>query len=316
MLFLEDRLVVSSHSQAKVLTEVRVQGSSCELFLLHTKLTPEQLRIAMSRPLALAGLRRAVPASRAVARQVGRAGARYLSCRIRKMVMSDPASREGIVPEGNISGRAALYKKDFWDEENPKFSEPWYRLEKAARIISRLASTNQCSLLDIGCGPGTLMRLLPANVHYYGIDIAIHNPAPNLIEADLIESEIAFGDKRFDLIAALGVFEYLGQAQSRKFAEIARVLNDGGKFFVTYTNFGHRKKQIYEAFSNVQPLDSFRRDLRRYFNIDESFPASHNWRHSQPSRGLIKAANMRVSVNVPFLSPLLAVDYFFICSPR
>ena len=60
------------------------------------------------------------------------------------------------------------------------------------------------------------MRLLPANIRYYGIDIAIHNPAPNLMEADLVESEIAFGDKRFDLISALGVFEYVGQSQSRK----------------------------------------------------------------------------------------------------
>ena len=32
-------------------TIVRIQGSSCELFLLYTKLTPEQLRIAMSRTL-------------------------------------------------------------------------------------------------------------------------------------------------------------------------------------------------------------------------------------------------------------------------
>jgi hypothetical protein len=106
VLFLEDRLVVSAHRQAKVLAEVpysqvedveiggpglvktggrfvgggfgvtgavegmaiaavlntlttrtsvktvvRIQGTSCELFLLHTRLTPEQLRIAMSRPL-------------------------------------------------------------------------------------------------------------------------------------------------------------------------------------------------------------------------------------------------------------------------
>jgi hypothetical protein len=106
VLFLEDRLVVSAHRQAKVLTEVpysqvedveiggpglvktgggfvgggfgvtgavegmaiaavlnslttrtsvktivRIQGTSCELFLLHARLTPEQLRIAMSRPL-------------------------------------------------------------------------------------------------------------------------------------------------------------------------------------------------------------------------------------------------------------------------
>ena len=81
-----------------------------------------------------------------------------------------------------------------------------------------------------------------------------------------------------------------------KFAEIARLLNIGGKFLVTYTNFGHRRKRIYEAFSNVQPLDAFRQDLQRYFTIDNSFPASHNWKHSQPSRELVKAVNMHVNV--------------------
>jgi SAM-dependent methyltransferase len=232
------------------------------------------------------------------------------------MSMSDPARSKGMVPERGVSDLAAHYKRDFWDEENLKFSEPWYRLEKSARIISRLAGRRECTLLDVGCGPATLMRLLPANIRYYGIDIAIHNPAPNLIEADLLESEIAFGDKRFDLIAALGVFEYVSQLQSRKFSEIAKILNYNGKFIVTYTNFGHRKKRIYEAFSNVQTLDSFRQDLRHYFTIDKSFPASHNWKHSQPSRKLVKAANMHVSVNVPIISPVLAVDYFFICSPR
>ena len=230
--------------------------------------------------------------------------------------MSDPAGGRGLVPEGNLGERASVYKRDFWEEENLKFDEPWYRLEKSARIISRLAGGRECTLLDVGCGPAALMRLLPVNIHYYGIDIAIHDPAPNLIEADLVESEIAFGGKRFDLITALGVFEYIGQSQSRKFSEIARLLNPGGKFIVTYTNFGHRKKRIYEAFSNVQPLDSFRRDLRRYFNVDKSFPASHNWKHSQPDRELVKAANMQVSFNIPLVSRALAVDYFFICSPR
>src|SRR5579863_8487696 len=203
--------------------------------------------------------------------------------------MNDSTSNKGTVRGGDINARASRYKRDFWDEENLKFGEPWYRLEKSARIISRLAGGRECTLLDIGCGPATLMRLLPANIHYFGIDIAIHNPAPNLIEADLVESEIAFGDQRFDLIAALGVFEYLGDSQSRKFAEIAKILNGDGKFIVTYTNFGHRRKRIYEPFSNVQPLDSFRRDLQRHFTIDRSFPASHNWKHSQPSRELIKA---------------------------
>ncbi len=38
-------------TRTSIKTVVRIQGTSCELFLLHTRLTPEQLRIAMSRPL-------------------------------------------------------------------------------------------------------------------------------------------------------------------------------------------------------------------------------------------------------------------------
>lgn len=119
VLFLEDRLVVFAHRQAKVLVElpysqvedveiggpglvktgggfvgggfgvsgavegmaiatvlntltmrtsiktvVRIQGTSCELFLLHTRLTPEQLRIAMSRPLGAIRSARATQAAR------------------------------------------------------------------------------------------------------------------------------------------------------------------------------------------------------------------------------------------------------------
>jgi SAM-dependent methyltransferase len=231
------------------------------------------------------------------------------------MVMEDTAGGKGTAPGSSLSGRVDQYKKDFWGKANLKFGEPWYRLRKAARIIDGLAGGRACTLLDIGCGPATLMRLLPPYIQYFGIDIAIQEPAPNLIEADLVESEIAFDGRRFDLVTALGVFEYVGDVQSRKFSEIARLLNGGGKFLVTYTNFGHRKKRIYEAFSNVQPLESFRRDLRRYFTIDRSFPASHNWKHSQPDRNFVKAANMHVNMNIPILSPVLAVDYFFICSP-
>ena len=118
VLFLEDRLVVLAHRQAKVLAEVpysqvedveiggpglvktgggfvgggfgvngavegmaiaavlntlttrtsvktivRIQGTSCELFLLYTKLTPEQLRITMSRPLGAIRSARATQAT-------------------------------------------------------------------------------------------------------------------------------------------------------------------------------------------------------------------------------------------------------------
>ena len=80
------------------------------------------------------------------------------------------------------------------------------------------------SLLDIGCGPATLERLIPPTVRYHGIDIAIHEQAPNLIEADIVKSPIRFGDQKFDIVLAQGFFEYVGDYQSQKFDEIAQLL--------------------------------------------------------------------------------------------
>ena len=226
--------------------------------------------------------------------------------------MSDPAGGESFVSEGIIG--STLHKKDFWSTENLKYSRPHYRLEKSARVINRLARGRRCTLLDVGCGPATLMSLLGPNIQYYGIDIAIHDPAPNLIEADFLETPIRFDDKRFDIILAQGVFEYMGNFQAQKFAEIAGLLNDRGIFVVSYVNFNHRERYIYEPYSNVQTLNDFRQSLAQHFQIHKFFPTSHNWNHSEPNRKLLKAANMHININIPFVSRALAVEYFFVCS--
>ncbi len=228
--------------------------------------------------------------------------------------MNDPAGGPGSVSAGKIGD--TLHKKDFWSQENLKYSRPHYRLEKSARIINRLARGRRCTLLDVGCGPATLMSLLQSNIQYYGIDIAIHDPAPNLLEADFLETPIRFDDKRFDIILAQGFFEYAGNLQTQKFAEIAGLLNDNGTFVVSYVNFGHRKRYIYEPYSNVQTLNDFRQSLAQHFIIHKFFPTSHNWNHSEPNRKFLRAANMHIDINVPFISRILAVEYFFICSAR
>lgn len=46
-----------------ITTVVRIQGTGCELFLLHTRLTPERLRIEMSRPLGAIRSARATQAA-------------------------------------------------------------------------------------------------------------------------------------------------------------------------------------------------------------------------------------------------------------
>ena len=207
------------------------------------------------------------------------------------------------------------YGQSFWRTESRKFSEPWYRLEKTTRLIGTLTHGRKCELLDVGCGPATLMRMLPPNIEYHGIDIAIHDPAPNLLEADLLEAPIAFGEMQFDIVVAQGLFEYLGGAQAQKFVEISQVLRPSGFFIVTYTNFGHRRRYVSEAFSNVQPFEQFRASLSQYFTIDRIIPESHNWKHAQPNRPWLKLLNLHVNRRVPLISRKLAVEYYFVCSP-
>jgi SAM-dependent methyltransferase len=228
--------------------------------------------------------------------------------------MNDPASAKGIAPKDAADDTVRYRKKDFWSKESPTWSQPHYRLEKAARLINRLAQGKKCTLLDVGCGPATLMRQLTPNIEYFGIDIAIPEPAPNLIEADVLESPIRVGDSRFDIVLAQGLFEYVGDYQSQKFAEIAEILNEKGTFIVSYTNFAHRNRNVYWLYNNVQSLDSFRESLSRHFRINRYFPTSYNWSHTEPKRKIIKALNMPIYAKIPIVSPILAVEYFFICS--
>jgi len=227
--------------------------------------------------------------------------------------MNDQTGVSARVPIDNVS-TAQAYR--FWREANVKFNVPHYRMRKTARIVKRLAGERDSDLLDLGCGPATLATLLPANIRYHGMDIAIHQPAPNLIQADLRESPIRFGDQQFDIVVAQGVFEYLGDSQLQKFDEISKILKADGRFLVSYWNFSHRKTYVYHAFNNVQPLADFRNDLSQFFKVERYFPASHNWRHTGPNRRITRAINMPIELHIPLVSPLLAVEYFFICAPR
>jgi SAM-dependent methyltransferase len=230
--------------------------------------------------------------------------------------MNDRATGKDDPQQGRPGGTTQAYKKDFWSKEHHKFTQPHFRLERCARIINKIARGRECDLLDVGCGPATLARLLHPNVRYHGIDIAVSDPAPNLLEMDFLQAPIAFGGASFDIVLAQGVFEYVEDMQSQKFAEIAGLLSQNGTFIVSYTNFGHRKKQLYAPFSNVRPIAEFRAGLARHFTVDKTFPVSHNWYHGQPSRWFMKAAQMNISLNIPLISPVLAVEYFFFCSAR
>lgn len=202
----------------------------------------------------------------------------------------------------------------WWQHEGLIYFQLHYRLVKCARIVNSLAGGRECDLLDVGCGPATLSHLLQNNIHYYGIDIKLHDPTPNLLEMDLTKNEINFQNKSFDLIVAQGLFEYIGEFQNKKFSEIKRNLKVNGKFITTYYNFSHIHSQIYPIYNNIMTLKDFRKDLSSVFRIERSFPSSHNWIGTEPRRAWLKKLQMHLYVNIPFISPLLGVEYFFICS--
>lgn len=208
------------------------------------------------------------------------------------------------------------YKRGFWSKENLNYVEPHFRLTKAAEIINRIARGTECDLLDVGCGPAALARLLEKNVRYHGIDIAIQNPEYNLIEMDFVENPIQFSDKKFDIIIGQGVFEYIGNVQAQKFAEIAGLLKEGGRFIATYVNFDHLNRNIYWPYNNIQSFEDFRKSLSEFFRVDRFFPTSQRWRHDEPRTRLKRAIQMRINVNIPYISRRFAVEYFFICLRR
>jgi len=209
------------------------------------------------------------------------------------------------------------WNREHWIASTDFYKRPYLRLEKCANIVNSLVETREIDLLDIGCGPATLVRYLRSNIRYHGIDIAIHKPAANLIEMDVTREPIMFRNKRFDLIVAAGLFEYLGTFQRPKLREIQDLLKEDGKFVVTFTNFAHVHPPLQEpAYNNTTSIQVFLDDLRTFFRVERHFPSSHNWVRREPKRRWLYWMNMRFSANIPFVSHRLACNYFFICSHK
>jgi SAM-dependent methyltransferase len=205
-------------------------------------------------------------------------------------------------------------KKDYWIVENRQYAVPSFRLCKCARMIDALANGKPCTLLDVGCGPAALRALLPRNIDYYGIDIAIQASAEYLREVDFAAGPISYDGRRFDFVTGLGILEYMGTLQTRKFQEIAKLLKPDGKLIFSYINFGHLRLRIWPNYNNVQSIAAMKNSLRGIFQVEQCFPASHHWRQKQPGKFSLRPLQMHINFNLPVLSPLFAVEYFFICS--
>lgn len=207
-----------------------------------------------------------------------------------------------------------LFGREHWIKRHDFYKTRYFRLEKCAKIVNSISEKPNCHLLDVGCGPATLSKLLDSNINYYGMDLVIQEPAPNLIEIDITKNEIKYKDKQFDIIVAAGLFEYMGDLQNSKLSEIELLLKKNGKFITTYTNFSHVHKVILPSYNNIKSIDDFRKDLSSFFVVEKYFPSSHNWHPWEPQRRILNKFQMHLNAKIPIFSSLFAVNYFFICS--
>jgi SAM-dependent methyltransferase len=135
----------------------------------------------------------------------------------------------------------------FYDEvfqRNRGIQCKWHH-HKFRRIVEEIGHVSKH--LDFGCGPGTLVHLLPPKISAVGVDIA----APQLSYAEknyagpekqfirIDSSQLPFSDQTFDSISCVEVIEHLELKLTREILkEFIRVLRPGGKLIVTTPNYG------------------------------------------------------------------------------
>jgi SAM-dependent methyltransferase len=144
------------------------------------------------------------------------------------------------------------------------------------------------TILDIGCGTGSLLRYLPNDVTYFGYDI---NPAyiaaaqrrhgdrgRFLCARAGQEPHDLFGDTKFDFVIALALLHHLDDEEAHGVLALARrTLRAGGVFFAVDAVLHERQSLLAKAVilldrgGNVRSPEGYRRML------DSHFPRVEQW---------------------------------------
>lgn len=137
--------------------------------------------------------------------------------------------------------------QDVYREDLPQgfFSfEMRRRLEVVTALLTaQIQSMDNPDVLECGCGPGDILELLaPLRCKLTGLDLnpryldlaAEKVPAATLFDANV--EQLPFPDASFDVVYAVGVFQYLSDERAAA-REICRVTKDGGVVLISFANY-------------------------------------------------------------------------------
>jgi SAM-dependent methyltransferase len=117
----------------------------------------------------------------------------------------------------------------------------WHH-HKFDRILQELSGSTEH--LDFGCGPGTLIGLLPEQTRAVGVDIAApqieyaRQHYPSKIFLTIKPGPLPFPDSSFSTVSCIEVVEHLSwETDISTLQELYRVLQPGGKLILTTPNY-------------------------------------------------------------------------------
>lgn len=118
--------------------------------------------------------------------------------------------------------------------------------------------TPNSRVLDLGCGDGTLLKLLAdtKNVHGYGVEINSENilrcveNGVNVVEQNIDEGLSNFDNKSFDTV----IMSQTIQTMYHPDKVLAEMLRVGHQCVVTFPNFGHWRARLHLFFKGRMPV--------------------------------------------------------------
>jgi SAM-dependent methyltransferase len=196
-------------------------------------------------------------------------------------------------------------------------------------VLDLLAAKTGRSLLDVACGPGTLLtRAKSRGLEVSGIDVspvAVETARRRLPDVDVQVGrgeELPYGDETFDYVTCIGSLEHFPDPEAGA-AEIRRVLRQDGRaliyvpnlFFLGHVYLGLRRgtqpsegeQQFSERFLSSEGW----RDLLHGsgLQVESWHPWNHIWATTKVSRPTIAAWNMFARL----LPRNAAYSFAFVC---